>query len=162
MTIFRPLADHGAEADMPGVAALWHDSWHDGHAALLPPPIVAQRDVSSFAARLVPLAASSTVAVQDGQIVGFGALVGSEIDQLFVARAVRGTGVASGLLAVLENALREAGVKRAGIQCLEGNDRALAFYAKHGWQATEVADLPIWMPEGQSASHPTLMLAKDL
>ncbi|GGD27877.1 GNAT family N-acetyltransferase [Aureimonas glaciei] len=160
MTIFRPLADSGAEADR--VAALWHDSWHDGHAALLPPPIVAQRDLGSFAARLVPLAAQSMVAVEDGTIVGFGALVEDEIDQLFVARDARGTTVAAGLLAALEDRLRDAGVTRAEVQCLQGNDRALAFYARHGWNVTGRADLPLWMPEGQSASHPTLMLAKDL
>jgi GNAT superfamily N-acetyltransferase len=162
MTIFRPLAESGDEADLSAVAALWHDSWHDGHATLLPPAIVAQRDPGSFAARLVPLVAGSVVAVEDDEIVGFGALVGSEIDQLFVARAARGTAVAAGLLGVLEDRLREAGVMRAEIQCLEGNDRALAFYKRHGWQVAVVADLPIWMPEGQSASHPTLMLAKDL
>jgi GNAT superfamily N-acetyltransferase len=162
MTIFRPLADKGDGAEMAAVAALWHDSWHDGHAALLPPEIVAQRGPGSFAARLMPLAAESLVAVVDGTVVGFGATWKNEIDQLFVAREARGTVVAAGLLAVLEDRLREAGVARAGVQCLEGNDRALAFYRRHGWQVTETADLPLWMPEGQSASHPTLMLAKDL
>lgn len=162
MTIFRPLADSGDDAEMSAVAALWHDSWHDGHAALLPAPIVAQRDLGSFAARLVPLLAETVVAVENDRIVGFGALVGSEIDQLYVTRAARGTAVAADLLASLEDRLRQAGVMRAEIQCLEGNDRALAFYRRHGWQVTGTADLPIWMPEGQSASHPTLMLAKDL
>ncbi len=57
----------------------------------------------------------------------------AEIDELFVAPQFRGLGVASGLVDfAIEQALN-AGVGNLSLQLGRSNDRARAFYARHGF-----------------------------
>jgi len=58
---------------------------------------------------------------------------GSELHQLFVASRFHGTGVAAALLKDAEERLCEANVETAWLACAIGNERAAAFYRKHGW-----------------------------
>jgi ribosomal protein S18 acetylase RimI-like enzyme len=71
---------------------------------------------------------------------------GDEIDQLFVARAARGTGVAARLLADGEARLRAAGVTLARLDVATENARAIRFYEKHGWLRAEIATVTIEGP----------------
>ena len=151
-----------AEDDCLAVAALWHECWHDGHAAIFPPEVVAQRTPESFAGRLAEMMGTCLVAEGDGVVLGFGAVIGNEVDQLYVARSSRGTGLAGDLLQALELMLRRNGVTRPELECAVGNAPALAFCKKHGWQCVGVMERAIWMPEGQSLDHPMCILAKDL
>jgi GNAT superfamily N-acetyltransferase len=57
-----------------------------------------------------------------------------EIEQLFVERAARGTGVAAMLLRKGEAEIRSAGHRRAWLAVVAGNQRARSFYSREGWR----------------------------
>lgn len=149
-------------ADSASLAALWHRAWHDGHAAVLPEAVVAERTPDRFAIRLDALAPGIVVADVDGRIAGFVAVVDNEVDQLFVAAAYRGSGIADRLLAAAEADLARRGVELAVLQCLSGNWRALRFYARAGWRDTGARPLPLWTPDGRVETASTHLFVKVL
>ena len=148
--------------DRAAVVRLWHDAWHDGHGSALPAVVVAERSLESFDLRLGPLEAGTLVAELDGNVVGFAAIEGDEIDQLYVAAEARGTGLAAALLAAAEAELVRRGIRDAAIQCSAGNDRAHRFYARAGWRDSGVRQAPIWTPDGRRETHPTHIFVKQL
>lgn len=137
MTSIRPAAP----ADMAAVADLWHEGWHDGHAGHVPDGLTAVRTLSAFHERTPARVPDTAVAVsEDGSVVGFVMVVGDEVEQAFVARAARGTGLASALLAEAERRVADAGHATAWLAVVVGNARARRFYEKHGW--VDGGDLP--------------------
>lgn len=158
----KPVVRRLTPSDHLAIAALWHSSWHDAHASLLPQNVVQERTVETFASRLEELAQDSFIAVLDGIPIAFGAIHENEVGQFYVASAYRGTGVAKLLLSVLEGELRARGVVDAHIQCAHGNRRAHAFYVKNGWTDTGLWNCPLWTPDGRVETHPTHLFAKRL
>ncbi len=148
--------------DRAAVVRLWHDAWHDGHAAVLPTHAVAERTLESFDLRLGPLQAGSLVAEVDGRLLGFTAIEGNEIDQLYIAAEALGTGLAASLLAAAEAELARRGVRDAVLQCSQGNDRARRFYVRAGWHDSGVRQAPIWTPDERRETHPTHLFVKQL
>ena len=71
---------------------------------------------------------------------------------------VFGTGAGALLLHALEDGLRDAGYTRAYLMVAEGNERAMRFYAKHGWHRTEITHVF----EGVSPAVPERMFTVDL
>jgi len=61
---------------------------------------------------------------------------GWHIISMWVSAAARGTGVAGRLMDVVIGHIRAQGAQQAGLWVTDGNDRARAFYAKHGFRAT--------------------------
>lgn len=57
-----------------------------------------------------------------------------EVWGLYLAPAAWGSGVAGRLLGAASDALRDQGFTTLVLWCLEGNDRALRFYRREGWQ----------------------------
>lgn len=155
---FRPAT----AADVPFIVEIWHEGWHDAHGDSFPPDIVAMRTRESLGMRLAPLLSDSFVADDDGVPIAFGTLKENEIDQFYVARSRRGTGLAKVFLNVLEGELGRRGIVDALIQCAAGNCRGRAFYAKCGWADTGVRDLPIWMPDARLVTQPVHLFAKRL
>ncbi|MEO1536140.1 MAG: GNAT family N-acetyltransferase [Pseudomonadota bacterium] len=115
------------------VAALWHEGWHDAHAEIVPDDLVALRTLASFHDRLNRLMNDTRVAVDDETVLGFCILKGDELNQMYVARAARGMGLAQTLMQDAEDRLRNAGHVRAWLACGVGNNRAARFYEKSGW-----------------------------
>lgn len=150
------------EADVEAVAALWHEGWHDGHGALVSEDVVIERTADIFSMRLRALMADSFVAVVDDTIAAFGALHDDEVDQFFVGRPFRGTGLAKLFLSVLEGALAARGIEEVMIQCAAGNRRAHAFYAGAGYADTGIFDLPAWTSDGRISRFPTHIFRKTL
>jgi GNAT superfamily N-acetyltransferase len=74
------------------------------------------------------------VAESHGQVVGFVVVKGDEIEQLFVDRTARGTGVAATLLRQGEREIRRAGHRQAWLAVVAGNQRARSFYSRLGWR----------------------------
>jgi putative acetyltransferase len=143
MTSIRP-AD---ATDMAAVADLWHEGWHDGHAGHVPDGLTAARTRQAFHDRTPSRVADTSVAVtEDGELVGFVMVAGDEVEQVFVARAARGTGLAASLLAEAERRVFAAGHDSAWLAVVAGNARARAFYAKHGW--LDAGDLPYVVTAG--------------
>ena len=129
-----------APADAPAIAALWHAGWHGAHARIVPPALLPHRDAASFAARARRDAPRMRVADGPGAPLGFHLVAGDELDQLYVAPAGRGTGLALRLIRDAEARIRGAGHARARLICAVGNDRAAAFYRKAGWEEAGEVD----------------------
>ncbi|MBS2937661.1 GNAT family N-acetyltransferase [Nocardioides sp. J2M5] len=143
MTSIRPAEP----ADMAPVADLWHEGWHDGHAGHVPDGLTAARTLAAFHERTPPRVGDTVVAVAgDGTLLGFVMVVGDEVEQVFVSRAARGTGVAADLLAEACARVAAAGHDAAWLAVVAGNARARRFYEKHGW--TDEGDLPYEVTAG--------------
>ena len=86
-------------ADADAVARIWREGWRDGHLGHVPAALVEVRNPESFAQRAADRVANTTVAVVDGEVAGFTMVVGDEVEQVYVSRTHRGSGVAAELLA---------------------------------------------------------------
>lgn len=143
MTSIRPAS----AADMAAVADLWHEGWHDGHAGHVPDGLTAARTLAAFHERTPPRVADTSVAVaDDGTLLGFVMVVGDEVEQVFVAPAGRGTGLASDLLAEAERRVAAGGHASAWLAVVNGNVRARRFYERQGW--SDAGDLPYEVTAG--------------
>ncbi len=143
MTSIRPAAD----ADMAAVADLWHEGWHDGRAGHVPDGLTAARTLAAFHERTPPRVADTAVAVaDDGSLLGFVMVVGDEVEQVFVAPAARGTGLAPELLAEAERRVAAGGHSSAWLAVVVGNARARRFYERQGW--SDAGDLPYEVTAG--------------
>jgi putative acetyltransferase len=132
--VSEPTLRPATPADASAVAELWHAAWHDGHAGHVPEGLTAARTLVAFHERTPGRVADTTVAVVDGVVAGFVMVVGDEIEQLFVAAAHRGSGVAALLLAEGERQVAAAGHALAWLAVVEGNARARRFYERQGWR----------------------------
>lgn len=129
MKVRLPGAD-----EVSAIARTWFEAWRDAHAHLLPADLVRLRTRESFEARVARALDRTRVAGPDGAPSGLCMIKGDELEQLFVARDARGTGVAAALLADGEARLAASGVRTAWLACAIGNDRAARFYAREGWR----------------------------
>jgi ribosomal protein S18 acetylase RimI-like enzyme len=123
-------------AEIDGLARLWHDVWHETHAPLQPAELIRLRTLESFRERLQAVFPDIRVAGPPGTPIGFCAIRGAELYQLFVSSAARGAGVAAALIADAEARLAQRGVATAWLVCAIGNHRAARFYEKSGWRLT--------------------------
>jgi putative acetyltransferase len=119
--------------DVPSIATIWQEGWHDAHDGRVPDALLRHRTPESYPPRVRERLAHTAVAVVDGSVVGFVVTVESELEQLYVKAAARGTGVAPALIAHSEQVIAAAGHDEAWLAVVAGNDRAIAFYAKSGW-----------------------------
>src|SRR5690606_6869216 len=85
-------------SDTEPLARLWYDAWQDGHAAVAPPALLALRTPVNFRERVPALLPATTVFEDNAALLGFCTVEGDELNQLFVARSARGTGIAADLL----------------------------------------------------------------
>lgn len=143
MTTTRPAEP----ADMAAVADLWHEGWHDGHAGHVPEGLTAARTLEAFHQRTPGRVADTTVAVaDDGTLLGFTMVAGDEVEQVFVARAARGSGLADDLLDGAERRVAAQGHATAWLAVVAGNARARRFYERRGW--SDEGDLPYEVTAG--------------
>lgn len=143
MTSIRPAVP----ADMVAVAELWHVGWHDGHAGLVPDGLTAARTLPAFHERTPARVADTTVAVSEsGDLLGFVMVVGDEVEQLFVGRDARGSGLAVELLEEAERKVAAGGHTTAWLAVVTGNARARRFYERCGW--ADAGDLPYEVTAG--------------
>ena len=143
MTAIRPAVP----ADMAAVADLWHVGWHDAHPGHVPDGLTAARTLAAFHERTPTRVGDTTVAVaDDGELLGFVMVVDDEVEQVFVARSARGTGVAATLLTEAVSQVAAAGHASAWLAVVAGNARARRFYEKQGW--SDGGDLPYEVTAG--------------
>ena len=116
------------------LANLWHDSWQDAHAEVLPDELKKDRTLESFRGRLPELLVDTMVLGPVGRPYGLCTLRGDELYQLYVDREARGSGAARLLIENAEERLRSQGFKNAWLACAIGNYRAARFYEKSGWR----------------------------
>ena len=123
-----------AEADLDALAELWAESWRDAM-----PHIDFSARLDWFRIHLPALEAAGAITIcgfdANGRMVGF-ATVDPEtgyLDQLAVAAAVKGSGAASALLAEA----RRVALQPVFLDVNQDNPRALRFYQREGFEATE-------------------------
>jgi ribosomal protein S18 acetylase RimI-like enzyme len=130
----------GTPADAPTVADIWHEGWHAAHPGHVPDGLTERRTLAAFHDRAPQRVDDTTVAELDGRVVGFVMVVGDEVEQVYVDRAARGSGVAGVLLDEAEHQVAAGGHEVAWLAVASGNSRARAFYEKQGW--ADAGDLP--------------------
>ena len=121
------------QTELRELAALWHQAWHDVHAQIVPTELTRLRPVEHFRQRIEAALANTRVVGPVDAPQGLCLIKGSELYQLFVARAARGTGVAAALIDEAEARLARQGVETGWLACAIGNVRAARFYEKRGW-----------------------------
>jgi ribosomal protein S18 acetylase RimI-like enzyme len=120
--------------DIGAVARIWHTGWIDGHLGHVPAELVAHRSEEQFVSRAGDRLDCMWVAELQGQILGFVVVKADEVEQIYVDRTARGTGVAAMLLRKGEGEIRSAGHRRAWLAVAAGNQRARGFYSRLGWR----------------------------
>jgi GNAT superfamily N-acetyltransferase len=122
--------------DADAVAEIWRTGWADGHAGNVPAGLVRHRqDINEYVSRARDRIDTMFVAASDdGRVLGFVVVKGDELEQVYVDRSARGSGIAAALLRRGEDEVRRAGHARAWLAVVAGNTRARAFYARHGWR----------------------------
>lgn len=76
-----------------------------------------------------------TVAVMEGQVVGFAARDGGDLDALYVLASARGTGVGTALLRRMQ-----ADHPVLSLWTFQANERAQRFYRRHGFVEGQRSD----------------------
>jgi GNAT superfamily N-acetyltransferase len=144
---------HGTPNDVDTVARIWLTGWADGHVGNVPPGLVKHREqLEVYVSRARERVGGMWVAeANDGQILGFVVVKDDELEQVYVDRAARGTGVAAQLLRTGEDEVRRAGHTRAWLAVVAGNARARAFYSRQGWRD---AGQFIYRAETEAGSFP--------
>lgn len=146
------------KSEIDVLAELWRNGWLDAHAEILPAGFIRLRTPESFPERMALLISGVRAAGPVGSPLGFHFVRGDELNQLYLAPAARGTGLAAILMADAETRLAASGVERVWLSCAIGNDRAARFYEKSGWERTGVVtdhletaggpyDLDVWRYE---------------
>lgn len=153
MVVFRDAA----AADAHGIATVLTRSWRAAYRGLLPDDVLGGLSVAdrerfwSGVLAEPPPRVRLVVAIGTGGVVGFAAsgpplvppdpadpddpAVG-DIYALYLDPDVWGRGLGSQLHAAALERLRAGGFRRAGLWVLDGNERALRFYARHHWTDT--------------------------
>jgi GNAT superfamily N-acetyltransferase len=145
MTVtLRPAVAEDADA----VAAIWYAGWRDGHLGHVPEELVAVRTEESFWTRAAQRVADTTVAVVGDAIAGFVMVVGDEVEQVYVSRDHRGSGVAGTLLSEAERQVKAGGHSEAWLAVAIGNERARRFYERNGWTNGGAFDYPASVGSG--------------
>ena len=121
------------QSDLHPLTQVWYNGWHEAHADHVPAALVLLRSFESLKKRLVAYGDDVRCIGSLGNPVGFCAIKGDEIDQIYVAPAARSTGAAKVLLADGEARLKARGITTARLICLPENLRAVQFYVKQGW-----------------------------
>lgn len=131
-----PVLRPATADDVEALAALFHRGWHDAHAGHVPDGLTERRTLAAFRDRVAARVSDTddtTVAEVDGVVAGFIMIAGAEVEQVYVDRSFRGTGLASTLLAEAERQVAALGHDDAWLAVVVGNARARAFYERQGW-----------------------------
>ncbi|MEQ8656673.1 MAG: GNAT family N-acetyltransferase [Hyphomicrobiales bacterium] len=134
--------------DVRDLAQIWYDGWQDAHADLLPTKLAQHRTLGSFRDRLARALSDVRVAALAGELVGFSMIKDDELNQLYVASAGRGTGIAASLNADALARIKDGGFRVAWLACAIGNARAARFYEKSGWRHKGTMTSDLETPDG--------------
>ncbi len=141
-------------ADIDALAQIWFSGWQDAHLGILPPELARHRTLESFHARLAPMLSDTRVSGPVGAPLGFAAINGDELYQLYVSRDARGTGLAAKLTQDAETRIAAQGHKTAWLACGIGNEQASRFYEKAGWVRVGVETIELNVPEVSGGIFP--------
>jgi ribosomal protein S18 acetylase RimI-like enzyme len=143
-----PSVRRATAADASFVAEIWRTGWHDGHIGNVPDELVVVRTDESFDKRAAERVADTSVAVVSGDVAGFVMVVGDEVEQVYVSRDHRGSGIADVLLDSAERQVAANSHPVAWLAVATGNARARRFYERHGWVDEGEFAYPAQGPDG--------------
>ncbi|HTN56363.1 MAG TPA: GNAT family N-acetyltransferase [Microbacterium sp.] len=150
MPVERMLIRSATVADAHGLAVVHVRSWQEAYRGLMPQRVldglsIAEREANWARIMAETRRGSQTLVVEhEGAIVGwagFGdardadAVGTAELWGIYAHPDAWSTGVGHLLIESVEQALRADGHELAYLWVLEGNERAVAFYERHGWSA---------------------------
>ena len=144
----EPVIRAVSESDVDDIARIWQEGWADGHAGHVPEELYRHRTPETYPPRVIERIGSTWLAERDGAALGFVVVIGDEVEQVYVAAAHRGTGVAPALLAEAERLVAAAGHAKAWLAVAAGNTRARRFYERCGWVDEGAFDYPAEVPGG--------------
>jgi ribosomal protein S18 acetylase RimI-like enzyme len=137
--------------DAAGIARVHVAGWQVGYAGLLPPEYLTGLSVEERAGRWRTIlgdqsaAGTTLVAELGGAIIGFASVGPSRDDDaapdtgelwgIYVHPEHWRTGAGHALHEDALQELRAAGATTASLWVLQGNQRAIGFYERHGWTA---------------------------
>jgi GNAT superfamily N-acetyltransferase len=136
------------ESEIGTLAQLWHAGWQDAHGTIAPAGLVRARTLESFRARLAAARDDTRVMGPAGAPLGMFMLKDDELNQFYLARQARGTGLAAALIMDAEALLAARGATTAWLACAVGNDRAARFYEKCGWHNARTTVNRLETPDG--------------
>ncbi|WP_433161873.1 GNAT family N-acetyltransferase [Kribbella sp. CA-247076] len=114
----------------------------------MPDELVAIRTKESFWTRAAERVGDTTVAVVGDEVAGFVMVVGDEVEQVYVSRDHRGSGIAGVLLGEAERQVKANGFAEAWLAVATGNARARRFYERSGWTDAGAFDYPATTESG--------------
>jgi len=121
--------------DLPGVDHVYVAAARWAYASLMPPERLSLIDAWHRPERRHELIVAASdvivgfVCVGEGQEPGLG-----YVYDLFVEPRWHGRGVAADLMIAAHETMTAMGITDRRLWVLDGNDRAIAFYRRHGWQ----------------------------
>ncbi len=118
------------------------------------------RTRESFDSRAASRVADTSVVEVDGAVQGFVMVGDDEVEQVFLDRGARGSGLATLLLDEGERRVRSHGHRRARLFVVPGNARARAFYARRGWR--DDGDVTYTPVDDDSLEVPTRLYTKHV
>ncbi|WP_424941987.1 GNAT family N-acetyltransferase [Aliiroseovarius crassostreae] len=125
--------------DILPLAHLWHHQWMRAHADYVPKELTLLRTETDFQRRLRAFGQAARTIGPIGAPVGFCAIDGAELDQIYVDQTASGTGIADLLLADGERRIAASGHTHARLACVKENLRAQRFYSRNGWEESHTA-----------------------
>ncbi|MEJ1088781.1 GNAT family N-acetyltransferase [Microbacterium sp. Mu-80] len=135
-------------ADAHGLAVVHVRSWQAAYRGLMPQEVLDALSIAEREANWARFMADSErssrtlVVERDNEIVGWAGYGAARDDDapgtgelwgIYAHPAAWSTGVGHALVTAVEAALRAEGHEVAYLWVLAGNDRAAAFYERHGW-----------------------------
>lgn len=143
--ILRPVQ----AGEIDPITDLWHRGWIAGHEGIVPEGLLAFRNRADFRDRI---AGSLGNCFTTDQLDVFVRLKGDELDQFYVHPDRIGSGLGARLMRASEALMAARGTTRAYLIASVGNDRAIGFYTRMGWdeigtriEAVETRDGPFEM-----------------
>ena len=136
--------------DINDIAVIWHQGWQDGHNGLVPDELYQYRTFDIFIPRVSQRIPDTLVSLSgDNKITGFVTVADDELEQIFISKNYRGTGLANELLQAGEDKLYQNGQTDVYLVVIAGNDRAIKFYKKSGWNLKAIVTYQAQIPGGE-------------
>jgi len=136
------------ESDVESVTEIYIDSWRQTYASALELSVLEQEIAKRFSIEkqaaeaadpnIITLVATSAAKIVGASLSTMDKRNQAWIDRIHVFEAFRGKGIASDLLKA--TLVKHSGLQSIALKVIEGNDRAIAFYEKHGFVKTDVIE----------------------
>ena len=134
-----------SETDAAAVSALYAESWKQTYEELYDEAGLAREIAKRFSEAIQKAEANdpeviTLVAIDDGKLVGASSSDMDDRHQAWIERMhilpeYFGTGLADDLMRA--TLAKHTGLQSIALKVLKGNDRAIAFYEKHGFSVTD-------------------------